>query len=56
MTDRVVLSLLDEAPEQPKPADGGMLEPPDGWPAPPEAAVYHGLAGEIVNTIAPASP
>jgi len=53
MTERVVLSLLDQPPERSKPADTATLEAPDGWPAPPGAPVCHGLAGEIVNTIAP---
>jgi hypothetical protein len=49
MTERV-LSLLD----QPKDRQPGIELPvPDGWPAPPHPAVYHGLAGEIVNRIAP---
>ena len=30
-----------------------MLPPPAGWPAPPAAAVYHELLGEIVTRIAP---
>lgn len=46
------LSLLDQH-EDPRP-DGGLALPvADGWPAPPDQAVYHGLAGEIVQTIAP---
>jgi hypothetical protein len=47
----VTLSLLDE-PENQEP-DDGTLKPPEGWPAPPRSAVYHGLAGEIVHTISP---
>jgi hypothetical protein len=55
MTDKVVtLSLLDPPPDDDPPSGDGLTLPvPDGWPAPPEPAVYHGLAGEIVNTIAP---
>jgi hypothetical protein len=53
MTKPVVLSLLDQPPAESKPAAVGMLEPPDGWPAPPGAAAYHALVGEIVQTIAP---
>lgn len=49
----MTLSLLDQPPEDPPPADTGMLPVPVGWPAPPEEAVYHELLGEIVNTIAP---
>jgi hypothetical protein len=30
-----------------------MLPVPSGWPEPPASAAYHGLAGDIVNTIAP---
>ena len=53
MTERVVLSLLNQPGEQPTP-DGELTVPlPAGWPAPPQAAAYHGLAGEIVDTIAP---
>ena len=29
------------------------LPVPDGWPPPPEPTAYHGLAGEIVEQIAP---
>jgi hypothetical protein len=46
-------SLLDEAPEHPRPADARTLRPPDGWPTPPGPGAYHGLAGEIVQAIAP---
>jgi hypothetical protein len=53
MTDPVTtLSLLDPPPDQEQ-QPSSALPVPDGWPAPPAAAVYHGLAGEIVNTIAP---
>jgi hypothetical protein len=45
------LSLLDQ-PQDPEPADT-TLPAPAGWPAPPAAAVYHELLGEIVTTIAP---
>src|ERR1700689_2523646 len=30
-----------------------ILPAPVGWPEPPDAAAYHGLAGEIVWAIAP---
>src|SRR5580658_1170227 len=30
-----------------------ILPVPSGWPEPPDAAAYHGLAGEIVWAIAP---
>ena len=30
-----------------------VLPAPVGWPEPPAAAAYHGLAGEIVQAIAP---
>src|SRR5487761_1088617 len=51
MTERV-LSLLDQ-PDDLQPAGTLTLPAPDGGPPPPEQAVYHGLAGEIVQTIAP---
>ncbi len=54
MTDGVVLSLLDEPPEDdPATAAASTLPVPEGWPAAPQTAVYHGLAGEITGTIAP---
>lgn len=43
-----ILSLLD-SPEEPD----DTLPIPDGWPAPPGRAAYHGLPGEIVAAIAP---
>lgn len=46
------LTLPDPPPEDP--ADT-LLVAPAGWPAPPAAAAYHGLAGDIVTTIAPHS-
>lgn len=49
---KAVLSLLDQPPDDGQPAIG-LLPVPEGWPAPPELGVYHGLAGEIVQTIAP---
>jgi hypothetical protein len=52
MTEPVVLSLLDQPGDPPR-SSALTLPVPDGWPAPPQPAVYHGLAGEIVNTIAP---
>ena len=51
MTKRV-LSLLDQ-PEDRQPGVELTLPVPDGWPAPPDPAAYHGLAGEIVGAIAP---
>jgi hypothetical protein len=44
------LSLLDPPPEDPA---AKTLPAPAGWPAPPAAAVYHELLGEIVTRIAP---
>jgi hypothetical protein len=54
MTDRV-LTLLEQPPQDddPQPRSELTLPVPADWPAPPQAAVYHGLAGEIVGTIAP---
>jgi len=51
MTDRV-LSLLDQ-PDDPQRSVELTLPVPDDWPPPPDPAAYHGLAGEIVNRIAP---
>jgi len=52
MTDSPALSLLDQ-PEEPA-RDGELALPvPDGWPAPPGPAAYHGLAGEIAGAVAP---
>ncbi|PZS12574.1 MAG: hypothetical protein DLM64_04640 [Solirubrobacterales bacterium] len=53
MTEPVTLSLLDQPADDPPPSGTLTLPVPEGWPAPPEAAVYHGLAGEIVRRIAP---
>ena len=49
----MTLSLLDQPPEEPTPADDALLPRPAGWPAPPDRAIYHELLGEIVHTIAP---
>ncbi len=35
------------------PPIGKVLQAPVGWPEPPAPAAYHGLAGEIVEAIAP---
>jgi hypothetical protein len=48
----MTLSLLDQPPDDPRTGELTLPVPAD-WPAPPQAAVYHGLAGEIVSTIAP---
>jgi len=51
MTEPVVRSLFDQPPDEPR---GELTLPvPAGWPAPPDPAGYHGLAGEIITTIAP---
>jgi hypothetical protein len=47
------LSLLDQPPPDERPANSELLAAPAGWPAPPAAAVYHELPGEIVARIAP---
>ena len=54
MTERVP-SLLDQPTDDDhgRPASALPLPVPDGWPATPAPDVYHGLAGEIVNRIAP---
>jgi hypothetical protein len=49
----MTLTLLNQPPEDPEPADSTLLAPPAGWPAPPDPAVYHELLGEIVNQIVP---
>ena len=49
----MTLSLLDQPPDDDQPAGSELLPAPAGWPAPPAAAVYHELLGEIVNRIAP---
>jgi hypothetical protein len=46
----MTLTLLDQPDEDD--ADG-LLAVPDGFPAPPQPAAFHGLAGRIVSTIAP---
>jgi len=48
----MTLSLLDQ-PEEPAPVSSTLLPAPPGWPAPPQAAAYHELLGEIVHRIAP---
>jgi len=49
-----VLSLLNQPEDDDPRARGELTLPvPEGWPAPPQATVYHGLVGEIVQTIAP---
>ncbi|MCA1700704.1 MAG: DUF3987 domain-containing protein, partial [Actinobacteria bacterium] len=48
----MTLSLLDQPPDD-DPRTELTLPVPADWPAPPETAVYHGLAGEIVTRIAP---
>jgi hypothetical protein len=53
MTKQAALSLLDQPEDDPGPAGGPTLPAPAAWPAPPDPTVYHGLAGEIVTTIAP---
>ncbi|MCA1679409.1 MAG: DUF3987 domain-containing protein [Actinobacteria bacterium] len=50
MTEPVTLSLPGQPDDDPQSL---TLPVPEGWPAPPQPAVYHGLVGEIVNTIAP---
>lgn len=52
MSEQATLSLLGQPPED-RQAAGNLLPIPAGWPAPADPAVYHGLAGEIVATIAP---
>ena len=49
MTEPVTLSLPGQPPDDPQPSGALTLPVPDGWPAPPDPTVYHGLAGEIVE-------
>jgi hypothetical protein len=54
MTERT-LSLLDPPPAE-DPAAGRavvQLTAPEGWPAPPAAAAFHGLVGQITQQLAP---
>jgi hypothetical protein len=46
----MTLTLLDPSPEEP---DHDLLATPDGFPTPPARAVYHGLAGQIIDQLAP---
>lgn len=47
------ISLFDGPRRDHRAADEPVLPVPDDWPAPPDPAAYHGLAGEIANAIAP---
>jgi hypothetical protein len=50
---RTTLTLLDDgAPDDDGPPATALAAPAD-WPLAPEPAAYHGLPGEIVNTLAP---
>ncbi|HSZ70595.1 MAG TPA: hypothetical protein VK756_09550 [Solirubrobacteraceae bacterium] len=54
MNEQTALPLAGQsADNDPQPSGALRLPAPEGWPAPPHPAVYHGLCGEIVNTIAP---
>jgi hypothetical protein len=48
----MTLSLLDQPREDPEPAYS-TLPAPEGWPAAPGPAAYHGLIGEIVRVLEP---
>lgn len=49
-----IRTLFDDAPsDQDEPPAGIVLQAPAGWPAPPGAAAYHGLLGEIVRRLEP---
>jgi len=52
MTSKVI-SLLDQPNDDPGATGELTLPVPPDWPAPPQAAAYHGLVGEITSTIAP---
>jgi hypothetical protein len=49
------ISLFDQARSDPATGQPASLTlvAPAGWPAPPAADAFHGLAGQIVNRIAP---
>jgi hypothetical protein len=47
----MTLTLLDPPPEEPD--DDGRLAAPERFPTPPAPAVYHGLAGHIIDRVAP---
>lgn len=47
------ISLFDQPKDDPGAAEEAALRVPGDWPAPPRVGAYHGLVGEIVNTIAP---
>jgi hypothetical protein len=50
------LSLPDDPLAEDEARDGGtLLDAPAGWPAPPGPAAYHGILGEIVARLAPAT-
>jgi hypothetical protein len=53
MSEQATLSLLGQPPKKDRGPAGNLLPAPAGWPGPADPAVYHGLAGEIVYTIAP---
>jgi hypothetical protein len=46
-------SLFDQPPAPAGQPGAVELPAPAGWPAPPAPAAYHGLAGEIVQALAP---
>jgi hypothetical protein len=46
----MTLTLLDQPEEE---GHGQLLAVPDGFPAPPQPAAFHGLAGQIVTSISP---
>jgi hypothetical protein len=50
MSDQPVVSLFDQDPGT---GHALTLDAPQGWPAPPDDAVYHGLPGAIVEKVAP---
>ncbi len=52
MTSQVV-SLFDQPPSDDRPRALPLPPPPTDWPAAPDPLAYHGLAGAIVERIAP---
>jgi hypothetical protein len=53
MTATIRTLFDDPAPEALAHLPGQVLLPPEGWPAAPDAAAYHGLLGEIVRKLEP---
>jgi hypothetical protein len=54
MSTATIRTLFDDPPSDQDEPPAGIVPPaPAGWPAPPGAAAYHGLLGEIVRRLEP---